>query len=669
MHPPINIILEDWYQFLHRVNIFSELEDASLKELAKILKPLSLPKGATLFRQGEPGDALYITRSGRLRVLREDSEGHEKFLNYLGRGDTMGETTLLTGAPRSVTIKVDSHSNLLVLYRRDFEQFLTNHPSASFYFSRFLSKKLWAATESGLSGESKSELLGFFCDLRKEDHVVYMMNQCIALTEQIRKRMLLLEIGPYGDDLLKSVGLDPRRMPKGAKAHDLDHPKFLEKITHIHPSGLEIISLHEDLFLSHNFKLIGALLSTLRENYDYVIIDLHGLQESGYDRQAAAGIMQSFLNECDKIFFVRRDYSNQREFLDSIVPEKSEIKEVLLDNSMQRAGDSGFVVPWRDSIVSPYVQGHRPYLTTYETENTQRALQRIARYVGKLQVGLALGSGAAYGYTIIGILKVFEREKIPIDFISGTSMGALLGSFYAAGKSAEEVEEISATITKVWLRKNFFSDLNLPWPHGGLLMGHTVSKLLRSVLGEAEFKDMAIPFTCAATEIVSGDAVVFRDGKVWEAVRASLSLPFIFRPYRMGNQHLVDGGLLNPVPTAIVASMGADLIISTNLTSKVSEKKVAERLLGMFPSKTPGIFNILFKMFYTMQYQIAATKNDLSHVTIRPDTKNFSFFDFHKSKQIIPAGIEAAEESLSKIKSLLPYFSNYCKVTFRTSKK
>lgn len=668
MHTPSNFILEDWYRFLHNVSIFSELEDTSFKEVAKMLKPLSLPKGTTLFREGEPGDALYILRSGRLRVVKEQADGQEKFLNYLGRGDTIGETTLLTGTPRTVTIKVDSHANLLVLYRKDFEEFLKNNPAASFYFSRFLSKRLWAATESHLHAKRPSELLGFYCDLEKPDHIVYVINQCIALTEQTRRKVLLLELGPYGEDLIKSVGLDFHRLPKHIKSQDLHHHKFLEKITHTHPSGLEMIALSEETFLNHNVNIIAGLLSTLRENYDYVVIDIHGLRDSSLEKENASGMVEAFLNECDTVFYVRRRMAQNREFLDSLVFDKGEIKEIILDDQVQTAGSPGFIVPWKDSTTTSYLNGNRPYLNGRESEGALKAVQRISRFIGKLQVGLAMGSGAAYGYSIIGILKVLEREKIPIDFVSGTSMGALLGALYSCGRTAEEVEEIAAVVTKLWLRRNFFSDLNLPWPHGGLLMGHTVSKFLRVYLGEKEFKDMVIPFACAATDIISGDAVVLREGKVWEAVRASLSLPFIFRPYVLGNQHLVDGGLLNPVPSSILASMGADILISINLTSKASEKKVASRLLGMFPSSTPGIFNILFKMFYTMQYQIAAAKNDLSHINIRPDTRNFSWFDFHKSKQIIPSGVEAAEESLSKIKSLLPYFSDYCRVSLRLPK-
>ncbi|MBI3013434.1 MAG: patatin-like phospholipase family protein [Elusimicrobia bacterium] len=378
-------------------------------------------------------------------------------------------------------------------------------------------------------------------------------------------------------------------------------------------------------------------------------------------------ITRSFLSESDSIYYVSSGEPTNLKFLYTLPEEKQTVlkKIVLGEKFSSLFFPVSFVVPWSASTILPYKRGERPYLIQQENEPTQRVLNRIARSIGKLQVGLAMGSGAAYGYSLIGMLKVFQREKIPIDFVSGTSMGALIASFYAAGKSAEEIEEIAHSITKVWLRRNFLSDLNLPWPHGGLLLGQTVSSFLRSVLGRKEFKDMKIPFACVATDVMTGEGVVLREGQVWEAVRASLSLPLIFCPYRYKDHFFVDGGLVNPVPTSVIASMGADILISVNLTSNAAEKRVSLRRLGMFPAKSPGIFNIFFKMLYTMEYQVALSKVDLSHIAIRPQMKNFSWVDFHKAKQIIPLGEEAAEESLSKIKSKLPFFSDYCKVSLR----
>lgn len=663
-------LLEEYSTFLRRVSIFSELEDDSLREVAKKLKTFSLPKGAVLYHEGDPGDALYLIQSGRVRVVTLNEQGEERVLNYLGRGEVFGETALLTGSSRSVTVKIDSAANFLVLYKKDFEAYLKNNPSASYYLSRFLSQRLLAASKFSVPHLHKSELLGFFCDLGKEDWITFMLNLSLALTEQTRRKVLFLDLSPYGANMVESIGKNPiQTSSRMLSSEDLRDPKILEKLTLYHPSGLEIITLPEETFSGVLFQSIPPFMSALRELYDLVVIGIKAKRNgSGTVPGHQDDIVRSILRESDSIFYV---YDGEPFHLETIYSQlqgnqgimNQSFKTVVLGKRVSTDfSHADFVVPWGDQVTASLKKGGRPYLTTPDTEPTQRILNRIARSIGKLQVGIAMGSGAAYGYTIIGMMKVFEREKIPIDFISGTSMGALLGSFFAMGKTAEEVEAIAHTITKIWLRQNSFSDINWWLMHGGILKGNTVSKFLRSVLGDREFKEMQIPFACIATDIITGDGIILREGKVWEAVRCSLSLPMIFRPYKSGSRFFVDGGLVNPVPTSIITSMGADILISVNLTSKASEKRVSLRRMGMFPSKSPGMFNVFFKMLYTMQYQIAATRTDLSHIVIRPDTRNFSWIDFHRAKQIIPLGEEAAEESLTKIKSFLPFFADYCKV-------
>ena len=175
---------------------------------------------------------------------------------------------------------------------------------------------------------------------------------------------------------------------------------------------------------------------------------------------------------------------------------------------------------------------------------------------------------------------------------------------------------------------------------------------------------MVIPFGCVATDIITGDAVVLREGKVWESVRASLSLPMIFRPYKKDSRFFVDGGLVNPVPASIISSLGADIVVSVNLTSKASERKVSLRRLGMFPSKSPGFFDIFFKMIYTMQYQIASSRTDISQISLRPDTRNFSWVVSPRQTDH-PARRRDGGRGSYKITARLPFFADSCKVPFR----
>jgi NTE family protein len=151
------------------------------------------------------------------------------------------------------------------------------------------------------------------------------------------------------------------------------------------------------------------------------------------------------------------------------------------------------------------------------------------------------------------------------------------------------------------------------------------------------------------------------------AVRASLSLPFFFQPYYLDGRYLVDGGLVNPVPTSIVLSQGANIILSANLTSKASERRVP-KMIGWWRRQLPSVMRgpsipeIMIKTIYIMQYEISQARSELSHVVMGIKSHDLLWWDLDQAKNMIRMGEGSAEEVISKIKSLLPYFSDSCKV-------
>src|SRR5581483_7315670 len=174
-----------------------------------------------------------------------------------------------------------------------------------------------------------------------------------------------------------------------------------------------------------------------------------------------------------------------------------------------------------------------------------------------------------------------------------------------------------------------------------------------------------------------------------EAIRASCGIPLIFAPFHHQGRFLVDGGLVDPVPSRVVSQLGADIIVSVNLTlpARLRKSAVRERVgmremalthlaalnplknLGGVPDlRAPNMFEILFQMIYTMEYEIAQTRLDPVHVVIQPEISNFSWTELHRAKEIIAMGERAADEAAPKIKALLPYFADYCKVPLRPAK-
>ncbi|HTO09407.1 MAG TPA: patatin-like phospholipase family protein, partial [Myxococcota bacterium] len=176
------------------------------------------------------------------------------------------------------------------------------------------------------------------------------------------------------------------------------------------------------------------------------------------------------------------------------------------------------------------------------------------------RLGLALGAGAARGLAHMGVLFGLAEAGIPVDAIAGTSMGALVGAIYATGQL--EVFERD-------LRDRALSDLwrylDPVWPREGLLSGERATEYLRSLIGDWRIEDLPIPFAAVAVDLVTGEEVWIRSGKLLDAVRASISLPGIFVPVRQGGRVLVDGAIRNPVPVSPLEELGVDVRVAVNL--------------------------------------------------------------------------------------------------------
>jgi NTE family protein len=204
------------------------------------------------------------------------------------------------------------------------------------------------------------------------------------------------------------------------------------------------------------------------------------------------------------------------------------------------------------------------------------------------KIGYALGGGAARGLAHIGVLKVLEEHGIFPDVIAGTSIGALIGALYAGGLKAADIEQVALQVD--WKRVVFLADITTPL--SGLIQGKRVISLLKSIMGgDSDFSHLKCPFACVTTDIRSGQQVVLRRGSLVEAVRASISIPGIFTPARIGGRYLVDGGLVNEVPVSVCREMGANYVIGVNVLpdpAKMIQRVEKEQAKNVPPSSKAG---------------------------------------------------------------------------------
>jgi len=177
-------------------------------------------------------------------------------------------------------------------------------------------------------------------------------------------------------------------------------------------------------------------------------------------------------------------------------------------------------------------------------------------------VGLALSGGGARGLAHIGVLRALEREGIPVDYLAGTSMGGVIAAGYAAGMSSADLERESLAITQ---KRHMVHLADPGLPNGGLIQGEGYYAFFKKEFGDKTFAELNLPLAVVAVDLNSHQEVVLREGPVALALRATTSLPGLFKPVEINGMRLVDGGVLNNLPVDVVSQMGAEVIIAVDI--------------------------------------------------------------------------------------------------------
>jgi len=261
----------------------------------------------------------------------------------------------------------------------------------------------------------------------------------------------------------------------------------------------------------------------------------------------------------------------------------------------------------------------------------------------KKHIGLSLGTGGALALSQIGVLKVIEREDIPIDMITGSSMGAVIGALWASGKTAAHIEEI---ILRHGSRQELLKLVDLSVSKKGLIRGSRIVSLLRKHLGYKTFRDLRIPLKIIACNIKDGREVVLDSGSLVKAARASLSIAGIFEPVVYGNMLLVDGGIVNPVPTNVLKRMGVRYSIAVNALPKPSKAfRAGKRVFN--------IFDIIMRSMHATECMLANVATHFADVTIHPIIPGVDWYEFYRAREFIKKGELEAQKALPKIRRLL----------------
>src|SRR5215470_7118098 len=277
------------------------------------------------------------------------------------------------------------------------------------------------------------------------------------------------------------------------------------------------------------------------------------------------------------------------------------------------------------------------------------------------KIGLVLSGGGARGWAHVGVLRWFEEHHIPVDYIAGTSMGALVGAMYAMGSSPNEIREIGSSLDwdkalsgppsfyeLSYRRKEdqraYPSDLELGAGKDGISLpsginpGHNIGLIFdRLTLPYAtlrDFDELPIPFRCVATDMLEATPVVFKSGPLSKALRATMSIPGVFTPVEIDNRILADGGLLNNIPTDVAKEMGADIVIAVNVGTPLGTREDIVSLPGML-SQIIGVATIESDRRHLR----------LANLAITPDLGKYTLLDFQDVDPISELGYQAASQN------------------------
>ena len=482
---------------LREVPLFASLPDARLRELAALARPVSLPAGVVLFERGDPGDALYVIRHGRLEVVVDGAVVREA-----GHGEVLGELALLTGEPRNATVRARRDSELYAVRRADLDVLLADPGSARALVRHLAARIPGSAAPAPVRADAVLAL-------------VPLDGTPPALVRRLADR-LAAELGRYAR-LTRLDGADaeggPARLDAAEAAHDL----------------VLLVSEHPDD--------PWARFCLRQADRRLVVVD------AARHRPADAG---------------RAAVDIARHAVSDRAPDAGRgAADAARHAVSDRAPDAGLgaVEPAETRLVvvggpasALRAAGPGPHHLV-GADLPAADIARLARRLACKAVGLVLSGGGARGLAHVGVVDELQRAGIVIDRVGGTSMGAVVAGLVALGL---EPSDMLAVARRELVARRPFGDVT--WPRHGLVRGGRLDDSLRRAFGGALIEDQPIPLFTVSVDLVAAEEVVHRQGPIAEAVALSVRLPGIVPPRRVGGRLHVDGGVLDNLPIGVMAA-------------------------------------------------------------------------------------------------------------------
>lgn len=681
------------YNVLRQIPLFSKLNWFELRFIASRIEFREYKKKDIVYRKGEPADAFYCLVSGRVLAYAIDAQGQQRNIEYIYRGMYFGIVSILTGDPHSLSFEALNDSVVIRIPKDRFDEILKKIPKLGVEISYSLSRRLRKQ-----EGQEKlileSTIISVYSPFHGIGSSFYAFNLAFHLKNESKKKVLFVDLfrasegnGPKGIDVTFSPGW--RQGPVGFEEIISNRELLLKSIAKT-DHGVELLHIS---FESKNQDLsvyISEFMSTLANEYHYIILDLPN---------SADELVFKTLTQSDDIHLVLGQKTSE-------VQEGKEMIQRLEEAFRQFAGkdrlkvlirefdedetlglsqlNKAFEYPIYAKLPQVMPKDSKElfsssqmeiFLPGAETLFFQR-MRCLVREIAKVQIGLALGGGAAFGLSLIGVLRVLEKEKIPPDIIAGSSIGALIGSFWALGYTADEIARFAYEFRKKIL---CFNLLDIVFPRSGLIGGRNITRWLRKKIGRRTFADTKIPLRILAYDIVQQAEIVIEEGDIVDAIRQSIGIPGFIRPVIRHGQVIIDGGFVNPLPTNVLTALGVQKIIAINVMkspddvardiaalhheeellrsvrfSRMPIRFIKIKISGFLQHLWfPNIFDIIVKSFQSAGYVLAEQSAQQADVLIHPDLTGIDWYELYKVDRLIASGEAAAQAKIEDLRQLI----------------
>lgn len=663
--------------------IFANLNLFEKNLIIERSKVVEYKKDDLIYKELDPPDAFYCVITGRVRIV--SGKRKNETLEYLHCGNYFGIISLLTGDSHSVNAIAANDSKILKIEKDDFQVILSHIPHLAIDLSKTLSKRL-RKKDTEEKKIFESNIISIFSAVKGIGRTRYAVSLAVNLKKETERNVLLLDISKRANEVCRALDI--------AKTDDsdwavikLDTPFFTSKVIQSaiikdEPSGLDILNVAHEHSDGRYTANLSALLTQLAGEYHYVVVDLlaepddvvyQALRQSDIINIVTDNNIENLGKTKVLIEGLEKRIKLPQDKLKIVINEKKGQGYLSAKEAPGFLGNKIYaVLPmfWGDS--------HEDKAARQLLEDEyNKTLRRIVREIGDVRVGLALSGGAAFGLAHVGVIKVLERENIPIDVVVGSSMGALIAAFWAAGLNASELEKVLIEFNSP--RKVFHLLLDFCFPKLSFAKGKRIKKFLHKVIDKKTFQDANIPIKIVACNISKRSKFIFESGSLADAVMASIAIPGLFAPVKVNGDLLVDGGIIEPVPIATLVKMGIKKIIAVDtlprpehilqnydFNQKQSEllmkqakakgffAKIAYRLKARMKNAFfPNIFDVIVNSIQTLESAVSESNCQMADVVVRPFALGADWFEFYKIEALIEKGEEETKKALPDIKNLL----------------